>query len=81
MFSLRLFMTNLQQRSVSGLGWNAATQILSKALQFAAAIILTRLLSSEEFGLIGMVLVSTGFALQALPTQGWALQSFKNTAA
>ncbi len=47
---------------MSGLGWNAATQVVSKAFQFAATVALARLLSPDEFGLIGMVLVVTGFA-------------------
>jgi len=47
---------------VSGLGWSAATQILGKGLQFVTTIALARLLSPGEFGLIGMVVVITGFA-------------------
>jgi PST family polysaccharide transporter len=52
----------VRERTVSGLGWNAATQVLSKAFQFAATVALARLLSPNEFGLIGMVVVVTGFA-------------------
>ena len=55
-------MKNLRQRTVSGLGWNAATQALAKALQFAVLIVLAHLLSPHEFGLIGMILIFTGFA-------------------
>src|SRR5262245_56449409 len=55
-------MTNLRRRTIAGLGWSGATQILSKGLQFAAMIILARLLNPEDFGLIGMVFVITGFA-------------------
>ena len=39
-----MFMENLRQRTVSGLGWSAATQILGQALQFAATVVLARLL-------------------------------------
>ena len=55
-------MKNLRQRTVSGLKWNAATQASAKALQFVALIVLARLLSPNEFGLFGMILVFTGFA-------------------
>ena len=55
-------MKDLRQRTVSGLGWNAGTQALAKALQFAVLIVLAHLLSPGEFGLIGMILIFTGFA-------------------
>jgi O-antigen/teichoic acid export membrane protein len=55
-------MENLRQQTVSGLGWNAATQTLAKVLQFVAVIVLARLLSPHEFGLVAMILVFTGFA-------------------
>jgi O-antigen/teichoic acid export membrane protein len=55
-------MKNLRQRTISGLGWNAATQTLAKVLQFAVLIALARLVSPGDFGLIGMILVFTGFA-------------------
>jgi O-antigen/teichoic acid export membrane protein len=52
----------LRARTVSGLGWNLATQSATKTLQFAVSVALARLLSPDDFGLIGMVLVLTGFA-------------------
>jgi O-antigen/teichoic acid export membrane protein len=55
-------MKNLRQRTVFGLGWNAATQALAKALQFAVLIVLAHLLSPREFGLVGMIFIFTGFA-------------------
>jgi O-antigen/teichoic acid export membrane protein len=55
-------MKNLRQRTVSGLGWNTATQALARILQFTLLIVLARILSPNEFGLIGMILVFTGFA-------------------
>jgi O-antigen/teichoic acid export membrane protein len=56
-------MNTLRQRTVSGLSWNAATQVVGKALQFSVLILLAHLLSPGEFGLVGMILVFTGFAL------------------
>ena len=55
-------MENLRQRTVSGLGWSAATQMLGQALQFAATVVLARLLSPADFVLIAMILVFIGFA-------------------
>lgn len=55
-------MDNIRQRTLSGLGWNGATRILGAGLQFAISVVLARLLSPSDFGLIGMVLVFTGFA-------------------
>ena len=54
--------TSLRARTVSGLGWNGAGQLSGAALQFVVSIILARLLSPKDFGLIGMVLVFAGFA-------------------
>ena len=55
-------MQNLRQRTLSGLGWSGATQTLGLAFQFAVSIGLARLLNPHEFGLVGMILVFTGFA-------------------
>jgi len=55
-------MNNLRQRTLMGLGWNGAARLLGQLLQLAATVILARLLSPKEYGLLGMVLVFTGFA-------------------
>ena len=55
-------MRNLRQRTVSGLWWSGATQGLGQGLQFAISVVLARLLSPSEFGLVGMIVVFTGFA-------------------
>lgn len=55
-------MNNIRQRTLSGLGWSGANQILGQVLQFGFSIFLARLLSPREFGLIGMILIFTGFA-------------------
>jgi O-antigen/teichoic acid export membrane protein len=55
-------MRTLQQRTVSGLWWNTIGLSLNKALQFATTVTMARLLSPREFGLIGMIVVITGFA-------------------
>jgi O-antigen/teichoic acid export membrane protein len=55
-------MEHLRQRTLAGLGWSGATQLLGQVFQFAFSVALARLLSPAEFGLIGMILVFTGFA-------------------
>ena len=55
-------MNNLRQRTLTGLGWTGATRLLGQTIQLAATVVLARLLSPKEYGLLGMVLVFTGFA-------------------
>ena len=55
-------MNNLRQRTLVGLGWTGAARLLGQLLQLAATVVLARLLSPREYGLLGMVLVFAGFA-------------------
>ena len=55
-------MDNLRARTLSGLGWSGAAQVARQVLQFFIGVILARLLSPREFGLIGMIIIFTGFA-------------------
>jgi O-antigen/teichoic acid export membrane protein len=55
-------MATLRQRTFSAIWWNGAAQFLVQALQFVTSIALARLLGPKEFGLMGMVMVFTGFA-------------------
>lgn len=55
-------MENLRNQTLSGLGWSGVAQVVRQLLQFIVSVILARLLSPEEFGLIGMIIVFTGFA-------------------
>ncbi len=55
-------MENLRNRTLSGLGWSGAAQVARQLVQFIISVILARLLSPEDFGLIGMIIVFTGFA-------------------
>jgi len=55
-------VNNLRHRTLVGLGWTGAARLLGQLLQLATTIILARLLSPKEYGLLGMVLVFTGFA-------------------
>jgi O-antigen/teichoic acid export membrane protein len=55
-------MNSLRQRTLVGLGWNGAARLLGQLLQLGITMVLARLLSPREYGLLGMVLVFTGFA-------------------
>jgi len=46
---------NLKQKTVSGLLWSALDSFANQGLQFVVGIILARLVTPREFGLIGMI--------------------------
>ena len=51
-----------KQKVISGIGWNFGAQILKQTIQFGLLVLLARLLSPEDFGIIGMIVIFTGFA-------------------
>ncbi|SFG36470.1 Membrane protein involved in the export of O-antigen and teichoic acid [Desulfotomaculum arcticum] len=55
-------MDNLRTRTLSGVAWSGAAQLIRQLLYFVISVILARLMSPREFGLIGMTTVFTGFA-------------------
>ena len=54
-------MTFIHQRTLTGIGWSSISQVIKQVLAFSIAVILARLLSPREFGLLAMVIVFTGF--------------------
>ena len=48
---------SLKNKTVTGVGWSAAEAFLSRGVSFLVGIVLARLLSPEEYGLIGIVLI------------------------
>jgi len=48
---------SLKQKTISGLLWSSVESIASQGIQFIFGIILARLLTPKEFGLIGMVAI------------------------
>src|SRR5690554_3791241 len=50
-------MSSLKQKTVSGLIWSFVDTIAGQGITFIVGIILARLLSPREFGLIGMITV------------------------
>ncbi|MBN2396502.1 MAG: MOP flippase family protein [Candidatus Atribacteria bacterium] len=57
-----LSVDNLKNKIFSGLAWSGTGQIVQQATQFIIGVILARLLSPRDFGLIAMIIVFTGFA-------------------
>jgi PST family polysaccharide transporter len=55
-------MDSLRERTLSGLGWSGASQLGRQLFCFAVSVVLARTLSPREFGLMGMIVVFTGFA-------------------
>lgn len=50
---------SLKDKTVKGVGWSAADAFLGQGVTFLVGIILARLLSPEEYGLIGIVTIFT----------------------
>jgi len=60
---------SLKQKAVSGIKWSGISMGVVAALQFITLAVLARLLSPEDFGLMGMIMVVIGFA-QAFSDMG-----------
>jgi O-antigen/teichoic acid export membrane protein len=54
--------STLKERMISGGLWTTAARILTQALQFGGSVVLAHLLHPRDYGIIGIVLVATGFA-------------------
>jgi O-antigen/teichoic acid export membrane protein len=52
---------SLSEQATSGVKWSTASQVGRQATQLFTVVILTRLLSPADFGLVSMALVVTGF--------------------
>ena len=48
---------NLKQKTITGLFWSFSDSMTTQVVQFIVGLVLARLLSAEEFGLIGMITV------------------------
>lgn len=49
--------SNLKNKTVKGLGWSSVDSIASQGFSFIVGIVLARLLSPEEFGVIGIAMI------------------------
>lgn len=48
---------NIKSKTVSGVGWSFAESILGQGVTFLVGIVLARLLSPDEYGLIGIITI------------------------
>ncbi|HYB59529.1 MAG TPA: MOP flippase family protein [Candidatus Acidoferrales bacterium] len=55
-------MQDLNGKIRTGVAWTGLTQVAGQTAYLVISVILTRLLSPQDFGLVAMVLVFTGFA-------------------
>jgi len=55
-------MSELRQKTIRGVGWSAISLVGKQGLTFVVTIILARLLSPQEFGLLAMVTILINFA-------------------
>lgn len=51
--------TSLKDKTVTGVGWSAADAFLGQGVTFIVGLVLARLLTPEEYGLIGIVTIFT----------------------
>ena len=51
--------SNIKDTTIRGVGWSAADAFLGQGVTFIVGLVLARLLTPEEYGLIGIVLVFT----------------------
>lgn len=56
-------MQSLRDKTVRGVGWSATDAFLGQGVAFIVGLVLARLLSPEEYGLIGMVTIFTTILL------------------
>jgi len=54
---------SLKNRTVSGVGWSALEAFLGQGVTFIVGLVLARLISPEEYGLIGIVTIFTTILL------------------
>ncbi len=55
-------MDEFREKTLQGVSWSVVAQVGKQAFQLIFTVLLARLLSPREFGLVGMVMVITGFA-------------------
>jgi len=72
-------MSNLKQKTISGMAWSVSERISLQVIHILISIILARLLDPAEFGLIGMLAIFTNIAQSVLDSGfGSALIQKKN---
>lgn len=65
-------MSTLKDKTISGIFWSLLQRVGSRSISFVVMIILARLLTPEDFGLIGMLMIFTQVS-QAIVEGGFNL--------
>lgn len=52
-------MSSLRDKTITGVGWSAADAFLGQGMTFLVGLVLARLLTPEDYGLIGIVTIFT----------------------
>ena len=55
-------LNSLRERTITGVGWSAISQVLNQGFGLVISIVLARVLGPAVYGQIGMIVVFTGFA-------------------
>ncbi|MAY82588.1 MAG: hypothetical protein CMP59_00480 [Flavobacteriales bacterium] len=55
-------MKDLKKKTIAGLGWSSAGNLINQVIKFVISIFLARILMPEDFGLMAMVIVFTSLA-------------------
>lgn len=55
-------MTSLKQKTLSGLKWSAIERLFSQGLNFIITLIIARILSPSDYGIIGMLAIFLGIS-------------------
>ena len=55
-------MSKFKEKTITGISWNFVNQLLAQTVNIVLSIVLARLLTPEDFGIVGMVVVFSGFA-------------------
>lgn len=55
--NIKEYNINIRQKTIRGVFWNAIEKFLVKGTSFAISIVLARILSPSDYGLIGMLAI------------------------
>lgn len=72
---------SLKDKTVKGVGWTAIESVLRYGVSFVVGVILARLLSPDEYGLIGILTRTTNFMyeMQEAPNPRYLLGDGEKT--
>ena len=60
---------NLKNKAVKGVAWSATDNVVKYVVNFIISIILARLLSPEDYGLIGLISIFSAICSSAVDKQ------------